>query len=356
LLSEHTSARVVVAGRNREAAAELAESLNRRAGEDRALPLALDAADADAVREAFAGADLVVALTATPDLVSQFAEAASASGIDYIDCHFQDSAHEALAAVRDDLLAAGCRVISQAGFHPGLPAAFVRASASHFDQIEDAAVAMVMHGHVDDPHGLSEIIELIQTYHAEIFEEDHWRSADWTDNRRFDFGEGFGICSCNPLQLLEMRDLPAALGLERLGVYVAGWTWFADWIVTPMAMLAGKFRKGLGKKLFSRMMRRSINRSRRPEAVVFLTESNGRSDGRSKHLRIEARDSAHPYHFTAAGIVAAVLQVLDDPPKPPGLHLMGDFVDPTRLFEDLERMGVAFDVQESLREADAVGG
>jgi hypothetical protein len=61
------------------------------------------------------------------------------------------------------------------------------------------------------------------------------------------------------------------------------------------------------------------------------------------HARI-----AHPdgYEMTAIPVVAYLLQYLDGTARKDGVHMMGHIVEPARLFNDMQKMGVQ--VLESL--------
>lgn len=355
LLHHLTDAEVVVAGRNGEKAAALAAELNDGASSGRASGLAVDVSDAVALARACSGRRLVVVLTATPSLSSGLLDAVLRGGADCLDCHFQDCVHEGIAKRTEEVVRAGRTVVTQAGFHPGLPAPFARAAAGRLDRCERLTVAMAMFGRVTEARALRELVDIIQDYHADVFDGGSWRPAGVSDSRSFDFGEGFGRMSCFPLSMEECRPLPAELGLQGLGVYIAGWNWFADWFVTPLAILAGKVRKGLGRGFFAWLYHVSLNATNRPEGVVFLAEAEGTRAGAPARVRIEARDRVHPYHFTAAGIVAAALQMLDGPARPSGVHRMGEFVDPARTLTDLRRMDIEVRIEVGLPGGAPIG-
>lgn len=58
------------------------------------------------------------------------------------------------------------------------------------------------------------------------------------------------------------------------------------------------------------------------------------------------------YLLTAVPIVACLLQYLDGTIHKPGLWLMGLTVDPKRLVQDMERMGVQVRVEEKRPERE----
>jgi len=345
LLHRMTDAEIVVAGRSEEKARALAAELNAGAPTTRASGIGVDATDPAAVARAFESKDLVVVLTATPALAPAFVDAALKSGADLLDCHFQDSVHAGLVGRAGEAERAGRRLVFQAGFHPGLIAPLARAAASRLDRAERVTVAIAMYGQPDAPHALREIVDLMQDFHAELHEAGAWRPAGYRDARTFDFGEGFGAKTCMPLSLPEMRALPGALGLSSLGVYIAGWNWLTDWFVSPLVIVSGMVKKGLGRGFLSWLFYWSLRLFDRQQGVVLLAEAEGVKSGAPGRARVVARDRVHPYHFTAVGIVAAALQVLESPPGPAGIHLAGELLDPGRALADLARMGVAIEAE-----------
>lgn len=56
-------------------------------------------------------------------------------------------------------------------------------------------------------------------------------------------------------------------------------------------------------------------------------------------MRVIARHD-NAYEFTAIPIVAYIRQYLDGSIAKPGLWMMGHIVDPTRLIQDMGRMGI----------------
>ena len=230
--------------------------------------------------------------------------------------------------------------VTQAGFHPGLPAAYLRKGVGSFDRCDTARVAMVMNERVEDPYSLIEIVDMVADFRADVFENGAWRAATWRDAVPFDFGPGFGRKKCYPMDLVEVRSLPAELGLRNAGVYVAGFNWFTDYVVFPLVAMAFAIRKGLLRRFWSRALTWGVNTfGSDRHGVVFLLQADGELAGRPAHLEIRSEcDSA--YDFTVIPVVACLMQVLDRSVRRPGIHMMGHLVDPDRLLADMERMGV----------------
>ena len=142
-----------------------------------------------------------------------------------------------------------------------------------------------------------------------------------------------------------MFTMPAQLDLEEGGAYVAGLNWFVDYLVTPLAIMLGTIRRGLGVPFLTKFLLWGIKAfSKPPFGVVFKIEAEGEKDGKPKVVEITAKhDDA--FVFTAIPAVACLLQYLDGSIARPGLWLMGEVVEPKRLIKDLERMGVKIQIQ-----------
>src|SRR5262249_43705438 len=79
-----------------------------------------------------------------------------------------------------------------------------------------------------------------------------------------------------------------------------------------------------------------------PYGAVMRLEAQGEKDGRPLSLSVILR---HPdaYEFTALPVAACLRQYLDGTIARPGVWLMGEAVEPERLFADLRRMGVSLE-------------
>ena len=76
-----------------------------------------------------------------------------------------------------------------------------------------------------------------------------------------------------------------------------------------------------------------------PYGMVLKVEAEGEKDGEKKKTVVSAFHE-DGYMFTAIPVVACMFQYLDGSIRKPGLWMMGHLVDPIRLVEDMERMGV----------------
>ncbi len=339
LILQETAANVVIAGRGSEPAQKLCAELNQRFPGNRVSARRADAADPASLEKAFAGVDMVIVTAATPQYAKPIAQAALAADCDYLDILVQSEVVSALTSLADAIAQSGRIFITQGGFHPGLPAVFIRQAAPYFDQYRKANISMAMNAHIESLESVYEIIHEVGESKTIHFKNGKWVRAGWNDFIRTDFGPPFGKRICYPLQMEELKPLPAMFGLEETGVYVAGFNWFVDNLVFPLILLFHTVKKGLGVRLLARLFRWGINTfSIKSEGAVFVLDAEGTKEGKPRQVRITA-SSNDGYFFTAAPVVACLLQYLDGALKPE-LGLMGNVVDNARLMRDLERMGV----------------
>ncbi|HOO54726.1 MAG TPA: saccharopine dehydrogenase NADP-binding domain-containing protein [Methanothrix sp.] len=342
---KNTQADLIVAGRRIERARALAEELNREFPGNRASVAFADASDPQTLREPFGRADLVIVAATTTSFVETTAKVAIEAGADYLDIHYPQEVVPVLRGLAPEIERAGLAFVTQAGFLPGLPSVFVRRGGALFSKYRKAAASVAMRTDFDPGGAVLELIDTLGDYSAEVFRDGDWRRAGYRDVRKVDFGPPLGKRACYPTTLAEMRDLPERLGIEELGVYVAGLNWFVDYLVTPLAFVLGKVKRGLGRDLLARLMVWGSKRFSTPgEVVAFVLEAEGEKDGKSLSVRISAKHY-DVYEFTAMPVAAFLVQYLDGGMKKPGLWIMGHVVDPARFVDDLERMGAEVEVE-----------
>jgi saccharopine dehydrogenase (NAD+, L-lysine-forming) len=355
-LLQATDARLVVAGRHRESADRLAAELNSQFPGQRVTATAADAADPASLRSAFHGVDLVLVCLPTIRHTEQITRAALAAGLDYLDIHYPNDVVSLLKGLEPDIRWEGRCFISQAGFHPGLLAPLVKLAAPHFDRYQAAVIGLAMSCRSESSaEAAAQFMEELADYQARIFAGGEWRRARWRDFRTFDFGPCFGVRTCAPLDFPEMQPLPHQYGLREAGCYAAGFNWFTDNVVFPLGMLLAKVKRGLGGRWLSRWLVWGVNTfSRPPYGVVMRLEARGEKDGKPLSVTVELR---HPdgYEFTAVSVVACLRQYLDGSIARPGLWLMGEAVDPARLFRDMEQMGVSIETTVTATEPKPAG-
>jgi len=255
----------------------------------------------------------------------------------------------------EEIEGSGRCFITEAGFHPGLPAALIRYGAQYFDEIETATVGSVIKQDWKDleiaPSTEREFVREMMDVQLLIYKDGKWKKGSMWSTKDFiemNFFRGaeeepeFGIQKCVPMFLEELRPLPEIYpSLKNMGFYIAGFNWFVDLIVFPFIMVVLKLfpRKGLNP--MSKLMGWSLEVSSKPPfGIVLKLEAGGKKDGELK-LRNITLYHEDGYWFTAIPVVACLMQYLDDSIQKSGLWTMGNLVDPNRLMKDMERMGIA---------------
>ncbi len=341
LLLQETSVNIILAGRHKEKAQKATKLLNSEFDGERAEWRVVDASDTKSLLAAFEGVGLVVVCSTTTSHVELVAKAAIAAGIDYLDIHYPSEVVDMLRSLESSMMDKNLCFITQAGFHPGLIAPFLRLPAPYFDQYTKAFVGMVMNtNNIGTPESASEMIESFSDYKAYIYKNKGWQLAGKTDSRKINFGYDFGIRLCYPISFEEMKSIPEQYGMKEVGAYVAGFNWFVDFVIVPLSMVLAKIRKGLGTRLLTRLLLWGCRTfSKPPFGVLFKVDAEGIKDGHSRKVEIMASHE-DVYAITAIPTVSCILQYLDGTIRKPGLWLMGHAVEPHRLLMDMERMGV----------------
>ena len=353
LLLREADVALAIAGRHKEKAEELADQLNEEFPGSRISALYADAAKPESLKIAFGGADMVLDCATASQHLKQIAQSALDAGADFLDIHFQQDTLSVLRELAPVVEKAGRFFITQAGCFPGLSSVMVRRAWPYFrpykasvkSRYRKAVVGVAMNLRDENPDAVREIIGALDDYKAEIFKEGRWQSAGYKDVVKLDFGSMFGVRSCYPIQLAEMRTLPETFGMEHVGVYVAGFNWFVDNVVFPSAMVAGKIKKNFGRDCLAKMLSWGMNTFSGSETgLVFVVEAEGEKDGRCIQLRILAEHN-DAYFFNAVPVVASLLQYFDGAIVKPGLWMMGHIVDPIRLMKDIERMDIIIECE-----------
>lgn len=339
-LLKETKMKVIVAGRNRQKAEEWAEKLKSEFHPDRIAVRQVDASDRNSLREAFQGIDFVLVAATTTQFATQIAEVALEAHIDYLDIYYQQNVYPELDTLKERIRASGQCFITQAGFHPGLPAVLVRKGATCFDTYISAMIAFAMNIRIEKTDSVYEFVDSLSDYTADIYQDGQWRRGTYKDAVKIDFGSCFGVKSCVPMDMIEMRILPEICCLKSTGVYVAGFNGFVDYVVFPLIMMSQMIRKGLLRHFWAKLLIFGINNlSGDEEKIVFLLQAEGEKEGSRQEVVIRCEHHS-AYDFTVIPVIAALKQYLDGSIRNPGLWMMGHIVDPDRLLDDMGKMGV----------------
>ena len=126
-LLKHSEAAVTIATRHQDKAQALADELNEQYSGLRTTAVYADAADAASLRIAFRDQTLVVVAAPTTAYAETVIRTALETGVDYLDVQLGARKFALLQSLAGEITRAGRCFITEAGFHPGLPAALVRA-------------------------------------------------------------------------------------------------------------------------------------------------------------------------------------------------------------------------------------
>ncbi len=339
LLLENTNAHITVAGRRYEPAEALVRQLKNTFPKRDIRAQETDVKNAMSLGSALEGMDLVVVATTTPEHIQAIARAALAKNVDYIDIMFDPDTPKRLKPLAKEIVRKKRTFITQAGFHPGLPAVFVRHAAQYLDRYETATVAMAMNARFESPQSTIDIVNAARENAFDIYRNGAWRQATYADMVRVDFGPPFGTRTCFPLHMEELRGVPEKYGIRKCGTYVTGFNWLVDNILFPLIYVAHRIRKNTGTGIFSFLLYHGIRLfSPADLRVVFLIDARGEKNGKTHAIRIRA-EHKNGFFFTAAPVAACIMQYLDGTIKP-GFHFMGHAVDTKRLFADIQGMGI----------------
>lgn len=349
LLLQHTDARVIVAGRNERKARAAAERLRARYGKDVAA-LQLDAGAEDPLRAAFARCDLAVFAASTHEHLDTIVRAALDTRTDYLDTQLSIVTKlDTLRRSEQAFAERGMTVITDAGFHPGLPAALVRHAALRFDELKTANVG----SYIGIPwneieasgNTMGEFAEELLHFQPKIFLDGTWQTIPFREltGTTFDFGGEVGEQTCMPMYMHELDALPKLVpSLQETGFFIAGFDWFTNNVATMVAMLGARVG---ASRLAGRFFFWSAKTFAQPPFVTVLQlEASGTQAGVEQKLtiRLSHEDS---YWFTAIPVVACIQQYMKGT-HDPGLHFQAQFLEAEGLVRVLSELGIESTIEE----------
>jgi saccharopine dehydrogenase-like NADP-dependent oxidoreductase len=340
-------ANLIIAGRDAARAETLARQLDTQYP-GRVTGRRLDAGDAIALSEALNGIHLLVAASSTSQYAEATERACIAAGTDYLDVQYSSAKVKALQNLQSEITRSGRTFITDGGFHPGLPAMLVRYAAAKFDRMVKANVGSVIK--IDwntlsfSPATIAEMVGEFSDFDMMFFKDGAWKRGRMDIMMNYvcmDFGVPFGKQVCVPMMLEEMRALPQSFPtLRETGFFVGGFNPVTDWIVMPLMMIGLKIMPRASQQM-ERLMVWSLQKfSKPPYGTRLRLEAEGEKDGQRRTLELQL-SHADGYVLTAVPVVATILQWLDGSIRKPGLLTQGELVQPERLIEDMQRMGIA---------------
>lgn len=343
-LLKQSDTEITLVTRHLDKAQALADELNRLAASTRVAAAYADAADPTSLRAAFTGHEMVVVAAPTTAYAETVIRAALDSDVDYLDVQVSARKFALLQSLSEEIRRSGRCFITEAGYHPGLPSALVRYAAAFLDTIESAITVGYLNMGKDLPYteAVNELIELFKDYQAQVYKHGEWTKAGAFEVRKIDLGRDIGEKQCYSMFFEELRPLPEMYpSLTDLGFYISETHWIIDWVIMLIAWTWLKImphaERPIGKFLWWGMG--AFHKP--PYRVELQVQASGLKN--AQPTRVGAI-LAHPdgYELTAIPVVATLLQYLDGSARQPGLWMMGHLVEPIRLINDMEKMGVEF--------------
>ena len=342
-----TDATVILSGRSGPKLDELRSSLCEHVLAHRIELLELDAADFDAA--ALPVFDLLVNATGVGPHNAALIQACLERRAGWIDMQMSNELLSPSPELQAEIERRGSCFVIQAGFHPGIPAALVRYATRQMDVVDSAMVGSVIRDKPGLPYtsGFNELIDSFRDYKSEMYRDGRWQKLKYAEYPKFEFEYGFGNLLAYPVDLPELRRLPETLpDLQETGFFVAGFNWFADYLVTPLIMLSSHIVPRQAASPLGRLLSWSTRKfTKPPYGTVVQIDAKGQREGQSVCFRLSVFHE-DAYALTAVSTVAMIKQMMQKEVQP-GIHLMGLCCDPARLLADIERpeIPVTLDVQ-----------
>ena len=335
-LLAQTDVNIIIAGRSLEKAQAFAGGLN----DSRVTTRQADASNLDSLTHALQNVSLCLVAAPTTHHAETVIRACINARVDYLDVQLSSKKLNALFAARNEIKQAGLCFITEAGFHPGLPAAMIRYATTKLDSIESAVTAGYLNmQNLPYTEAVDELMEGFLDYQAQVYKKGAWtKPTDW-DSRSFNFGDGIGKRTGYSMFFDELRDIPSMYPtLKETGFYISGSNWLSDLIITPIVFVGLKLAPKRGIRPLGKLMWWAMGRSKPPCMVILKVEAKGQWNGKQAEAQAQI---AHPdgYELTAIPVVAYLLQYLDGTARKAGVHMMGHIAEPVRLFQDMKKMG-----------------
>ncbi len=342
LLAE-TDAEIIISGRSLQKAKSFTDELN----DSRVSARRVDASNLNDLTQALESVTLCLVAAPTTQHAETVIRACIAAHVDYLDVQLSSKKLIALHAAEQEIKQAGLCFITEAGFHPGLPAAMIRYTAAKLDIVESAFTAgyLNMQG-LPYTEAVDELMECFLDYQAQVYKHGAWTKPTSWDSHSFNFGNDIGKRTGYSMFFEELHDIPNLIpSIKDTGFYISGSNWFTDMIITPIVFVGLKLAPKRSFRTLGKLMWWGMGKSKPPYLVALKVEAKGQLNGRQAEVQLQI---AHPdgYELTAIPVVAYLLQYLDGTARRNGVHMMGHIAEPQRLFKDMQRMGAQ--ITESL--------
>jgi len=350
LILSQTNATIIIAGRNESKANSFNDELSFKYDPGRIETQVIDASNSDSLISGFSKVDLIINSASTIQFTKNIVEALLQTKKNYIDVLMSSPQKlNLLKAASAEFVKNNQTIITDGGFHPGLPAALIRYTAGQFDEIHSANVGSLLNMdwkfEFSSPDTIKEFIYEFKEYDSTAYINNEWRKLSYKDYKYFDFGKPFGKKPCISMMMEELKELPDTYPLlSETGFYVSGFNWFTDYLVTPLMMVAVKNFSSQKLNSIAKLFKWSIQKfSKPPYKVVLQLIAEGIKNGKNQKIKIEVSHE-DGYYLTAAPVFACLKQYLYGKINKPGLHYQASVINPKIFFDDLKDLGVEVNV------------
>ncbi|WKZ70304.1 MAG: saccharopine dehydrogenase NADP-binding domain-containing protein [Melioribacteraceae bacterium] len=355
LILSNTNSSIIIVGRDKAKAEKFKDELVVRHDEKRIETGFVDASNTGSLINEFMKSDFVINAASTIQFTNNIVEALLQTKNNYLDVLMSSPQKlNLLKATSEQFVKNDQCIISDGGFHPGLPAALIRYAADYFDEIHSANVGSLLNMdwkfEFSSPDTIKEFIYEFKEYGSTAYVKKEWRKLSYKDYKYFDFDKPFGKKPCISMMMEELKELPDEYpSLSETGFYISGFNWFTDYFVTPLMMFAVK-RFSLNKlnsitKLFKWSLRKF---SKPPYKVILQLIAEGIKEDKNQQMKIEVSHE-DGYFLTAVPAFACLHQYLEKSNRIPGLHFQANYVEPKKFLNDIKRLGCEVKIEFNLK-------
>ncbi|SMO93839.1 saccharopine dehydrogenase family protein [Gracilimonas mengyeensis] len=349
---QHTDVSIIISGRNPCKAEAFKKELSNKHSASRIDTREVDASQTNSLVEAFKGADFIINSASTLEHTSNIIEALLITKKNYYD--LLTSSPQKLKQLKDaekTFIKNDQCIITDGGFHPGIPLAMVKYASKEFDVLHQANVGSLLN--IDwkfeksSQDTIDEFIREMKDYDPTAYADGRWQKLGYRSAKHFDFGEPFGRKTCVPMKLEEMTYAPFLYpSLQETGFYIAGFNWFTDFVVMPLLFLGINMFPQKRLNRLTSLFRWSLKKfNRQPYKIILQLEAKGVKESHPKNYRLMISHN-DGYALTAISATAYLFQYLDGTIGEAGLHFQANMVNPDRFIEDLNSLGCTIDEKQ----------
>lgn len=355
-LLQQTDLEILIGGRDEIHNQHTIKDLKTKWGipEHRLSSIVVDASNVDNLHHTFKLADFVIIAASTSAYAANILQAALWEKKDYLDISLPSPEKQALyQKMLPHIQDTGLCILTEGGFHPGVPAALVRYAGLHISKLTRAEIGGLLKANWNDlsfSKGTAlEFLQEIKHFKPEYWEKRRWQKS-FSKKMYFNFSPPFLQQSAIPMMLEEMRDLPTLFpALEQCGFYLGGFDAYTDNIVLPSIMLISSiFGKTFDQPLSQWMFNSLQKHAKAPFRTELLLLAEGIEQGEKVNLQVRLGHE-DAYELTAVPVVACILQYLNRVHKP-GVFYQAHYVEPEVFLLDMQRMGIDLKIDNKVAE------